>query len=74
MDIRRELTCMRCQTVRHEHYVHSTYGLEKTGQSYSYPEHYQMKGVPRGVKPSAIIQDEQYRRSMERIAQLAREA
>jgi hypothetical protein len=27
-----------------------------------------MKGVPRGVKPQAIIHDEMYRRSMDKIA------
>jgi len=67
-EIRRELVCMRCATVRNETYHHGRFGLEKVSQNYGYPEHYQIKGVPRGVKPQSIVQEEQYRRAMERIA------
>lgn len=67
-EIKRELTCVRCKTDRVETYHHTSFGLEKVHQHYRYPEHYQMKGVPRGVKPQALVQDEQYRRAMEKIA------
>lgn len=72
-DIQRELVCMRCETVRYETYLRQRNGtLEKTGQSYQYPGGYQIPGVPRGVKPSSIVQQEQYRRAMERVAGAAR--
>lgn len=66
--IKRELVCMRCETVRHEEYEMTRWGLNKTYQSYSYPQGYQIPGVPRGVKPKAIVQQEQYRRAMEKVA------
>lgn len=68
LQIGRVLICMRCKTLRVETYVHTADGLDKTGQGYRYPEHYQIKGVPRGVKPQWIIHEEQYRRAMEKIA------
>jgi hypothetical protein len=67
-EIRRELVCLRCETVRRETYHQTRFGLEKVAQSYGYVEGYEMKGVPRGVKPQAIIHDEMYRRSMDKIA------
>lgn len=72
--IARILGCIRCATLRKETYVHNGYGLDKIGQGYQYPEGYQIKGVPRGVKPQAIIQEEQYRRSMEKLASLAKDS
>ena len=69
--IDRDLVCMRCETVRHEIYHHSRSGMEKVSQGYEYPEGYQIPGVPRGMKPSAIVQQEQYRRAMERVANAA---
>lgn len=66
--VRRVLGCMRCATLRNEHYVMGRLGLDKTSQSYTYPDNYQLKGIPRGVKPSSIIQAEQYRRVMEKLA------
>lgn len=72
-EVRRELICARCKTVRKEAYHPTRYhGLEKVSQHYAYPEDYQITGVPRGVKPSWIIQQEQYRRAMERISDKAR--
>lgn len=71
-EIRRELVCTRCETIRKEVYHHTARGLDKVHQGYAYPEEYQIKGVPRGVKPSSIVQEEQYRRAMERIATRAR--
>lgn len=70
-EIRRELICMRCTSLRREIYYNTLYGLEKAKQYYQYPDRYQMQGVPRGNKPSAIINAEQYRRAMERLADRA---
>lgn len=67
-ELRRVLHCLRCQTLRIEIYHVGRYGLDKVRQHYTYPDNYQIKGVPRGVKPQSIVQQEQYRRSMERIA------
>lgn len=73
-EIRRIMRCLRCGTDRHETYVPSKrWGLEKTTQHYAYPDGYQFHGTPRGVKPSWLIQGEQYRRAMERVAALQRE-
>jgi hypothetical protein len=69
--VRRELLCMRCPARRIEHYVSGKYGLDKVGQYYVYPSDYQIPGVPRGVKPQSIIQQEAYRRSLERAAGVA---
>ena len=71
--VQRDLICMRCETIRHEYYIKGRYGLDKDGQSYSYPHGYQFSamGIPRGVKPSSIIQQEQYRRAMEKVANAA---
>lgn len=73
-ELRRILSCGRCETERIEVYHHGRYGLDKVGQHYKYPEHYQIKGVPRGVKPQSIVQEEQFRRAMERIASSAKGA
>lgn len=72
LEIRRDLVCMRCETVRHEDFDVTKAGLEKVRQTYTYPLGYQIPGVPRGVKPKAIVQQEQYRRAMERVANAAR--
>jgi hypothetical protein len=67
--IKRVLVCMRgCETRRVEHYVAARYGLDKISQHYTYLNNYTIPGVPRGVKPSVVIQQESYRRAMERIA------
>lgn len=71
-EIKRVLVCARCETFRHETYNLTRSGLEKVRQHYEYPEHYQIKGVPRGVKPQALVQAEQYRRVMEKVADHAR--
>ena len=63
----RNLRCRRCPTIRNEVYLIRANGLEKISQSYSYPEDYMLPGVPRGVKPSWIVQQEQFRRAMERV-------
>lgn len=68
LHIVRELECIRCGTVRHESYVQNKWGgIEKLGQHYSYPVGYQIKGVPRGVKPAEMIRAESFRRAMESV-------
>jgi len=70
--IRRVLVCMRgCETRRVERYQLGRYGLDKIAQWYEYLGAYQIPGVPRGVKPSVIVQQESYRRAMERAANAA---
>lgn len=66
-EIQRVLLCDRCGGERIETYHPTRWGLEKTRQNYRMPEGYIIKGVPRGVKPSFIVQGEQYRRVMERV-------
>ena len=68
LEIARTLVCGRCETVRKEVFVQEKFGLAKVAQSYGYPENYQIPGVPRGMKPKQIVQAEQYRRTMEKIA------
>lgn len=68
----RESQCLRCSTVKHERFVVTKQGIEKIGQSYEYPEGYLMPGIPRGVKPSVVIYQEQYRRAMEKVAKAQR--
>lgn len=74
VEIRRVLDCLRCETKRIEVYHQTKWGLEKVRQNYDYPEHYQIHGVPRGVKPSYIVQGEVYRRSMSKVATVAKKA
>lgn len=69
----REEQCSRCETVKKERFVvHPGGRLKKIGQSYDYPEGYLMPGIPRGVTPSEIVYQEQYRRTMEKVAKVAR--
>jgi hypothetical protein len=68
-EIRRVLVCLRCKCERHERYAVTKWGLDKVGQTYKHPDGYVIHGVPRGVKPSFIIQGEQYRRVMEKLAE-----
>lgn len=70
--LKRVLICGRCETRRHERYISAKYGLDKIGQWYENPEGYQIPGVPRGVKPSHIVQQEMYRRALEKAAHAAR--
>lgn len=73
-ELRRVLGCVRCSTLRIEIYHVGRFGLDKVRQHYTYPDHYQIKGVPRGVKPQSIVQNEQYRRALERVARAERGA
>lgn len=69
----REEVCMRCGTVKRERFVVLPGGvLEKISQSYEYPEGYLMPGIPRGVTPSVVVYQEQYRRAMEAAANAKR--
>lgn len=74
-EVRRTLVCTRCETQRMEVY-HVVEGgvLDKVSQNYAYPDDYQMKGVPRGVKPASIVQTEQFRRAMERAVESIKKA
>lgn len=68
MFLGRDEECQRCGTVKHERFIYTKNGIEKSGQTYEYPEGYIMPGIPRGVKPSVVIYQEQFRRSMEEAA------
>lgn len=69
MYLARTEECERCGTIKEERFVNTRDGgVEKIGQTYTYPEGYSMPGVPRGVKPSVIVYQEQWRRAMERVA------
>jgi len=73
-EIKRVLVCMRCATQRVEAYAPSvSWGLEKIRSGYVYPSTYQLKGVPRGNKPAWLVQAEQYRRTLEKVAVLQRD-
>lgn len=60
--------CERCGCVKDERFIYTKNGIEKQGHSYHYPEGYLLPGIPRGVKPSTIIYQEQFRRAMENAA------
>lgn len=67
----RDLVCRRCGTIRRDSFHATKHGLEKFGTSYGYPDGYQMDGMVRGVKPQALIREEEYRRVLARKAQAA---
>lgn len=67
----RDLVCTRCGTIRRDSFQNTKHGLEKFGTSYGYPDGYQMEGMVRGVKPAALIREEEYRRVLARKAQAA---
>lgn len=67
-------TCARCKGIKTEKFVVNQYDLiEKVTQSIDYEEGYLMKntGVPRGVKRSSLVWTENYRRTMEQVAEAA---
>lgn len=64
--LRRVLKCRDCATLRVEHFIQGRYGLDKTGTYYVHPEDYHAPGVPRGVRISTIVQQESYRRALEK--------
>ena len=72
--IARELTCLRCQSERREVFAQRRWGIEKIRNTYTYVDGYQLRGVPRGVKASAVVQDVQYRKAMKKVAEIQRQA
>lgn len=61
----RDLACSRCGTERRDVFMPTVRGVVKVGTGYSYPDGYAMHGVPRGVKPQAMVRQEEYRRVLE---------
>ena len=61
-------TCERCGSVKQERFIVGQNGIEKVGHSYDYPEGYLLPGIPRGVMPSTVIYQENYRRANEAAA------
>jgi hypothetical protein len=76
LHLRRTFRCMRDCGVRViEIFIQTRYnGIERIHRytDYTGAAGYLMPGVPRGVKPLHIIQQEQYRRAMEQVAGAAR--
>lgn len=73
--IARDSECMRCGTHKRERFV-ITKGdlLEKVANLYTYPEHYNLQGFPRGLKRSSAVWTAGYRRAMkEATGKAARE-
>lgn len=67
--IGREVSCIRCDTVRSERYQLTKDGLVRSGTSYLYPEGYKLEDLPRGIKPVSIVREELWRRVVERAAE-----
>jgi hypothetical protein len=61
--IERTLQCSRCSTIRYDSFSTSQDGLVKDRSRYSYPQDYQLKNVPRGVKPGVFVRGELFKRS-----------
>ncbi|GAC1527459.1 MAG: hypothetical protein NVS3B1_17800 [Marmoricola sp.] len=57
----RSLICARCGTGRTDVIYARTY--ERLSVAYTYPENYQIPGVPRGTKQSTILRQESVRRA-----------
>lgn len=75
-DIERHFRCERCEVLRIERYQRVPDGLVPMGGALyrEYPDGYQLVGlgIPRGVKPSGVVQSEEFRRSMSKVAKAAR--
>lgn len=61
--IRRTLCCSRCSTIRYDKFSVSPDGLVKDRSQYIYPQDYQLKNVPRGIKPGVFVRGELFKRS-----------
>lgn len=74
--LRRTFSCMRDCGVRivETFILTRNQGIERISRNTDYTGAvgYQFPGVPRGVKPLHIIQQEQYRRAMEKVANAQR--
>ena len=72
--LRNRMECLRgCGVEAYEIYtVTAARGLERIrrGVSYTHAPGYQMPGIPRGVKPLSIIQEERFRRYNENTKRL----
>lgn len=62
----RVLSCTRCPKTRTQHFKQGRYGLEKLGETTWSPKDYRIPGIPRGVKTQIIVQQEAYRRAIEK--------
>lgn len=74
-NLARQEKCAVCKAVKTERFmVNASDQIEKVSQSIDYEEGYLMSntGVPRGVKRSTLVWTENYRRSMEEVAEAAR--
>lgn len=73
-DIERHFRCERCEVLRIERYERTRDGIVPSGGALyrEYPDGYQLVGlgIPRGVKPSGVVQSEEFRRS--KVAKAAR--
>lgn len=70
MHFARDFECMRgCGVTVREVFIQDRFGrIERIKRSTDYPAGYQLQGVPRGVKPQAIVNQEMFRRAMEKVA------
>jgi hypothetical protein len=64
--LRRDLACHRCPCTRAQYFVNGRYGITKLSDDTKRPRDYSIRGVPRGVRQSVIVQQEAYRRAVER--------
>ena len=74
-NLARQEKCEVCEAVKTERFmVNASDQIEKVSQSIDYEEGYLMSntGVPRGVKRSTLVWTENYRRSMDKVAEAAR--
>lgn len=60
-----EQECVRCHTIRTD--IFNARTMERVSFHYDKPNSWLEPGVPRGVKPSVIAQQEAYRRTMEKV-------
>lgn len=74
--LKRVTTCARCGTTKTLVFVEIRAGIiERIGRPHVVrPDDYKLPGVPRGVKPSIVVQQEAYRREMETATRVPRGA
>lgn len=65
-----EQECMRCGVIATDTFDART--MQRVGvRKYNHPENWMPLGVPKGVKPGVIAQQEAYRRAMQRAGRAA---
>lgn len=75
IEVQRVIGCRRCTSKRVEHYQPGlNHRLVKVSQNIKYAPGYLLHDVPRGNKPSSLINQVQFERAMERVAQAQRTA